>query len=203
MKRRFQFKSVRTKLITSFLAVAAVVAVVAVFGVSVANDVQKNVRRGAGELSLTSAVGDLQYAGRSVALQENSIAFDHNANVDASGDLDSLKAAVGDFRTGYATVARANLTKGQRAALDEAKGAFDKYISQTDEINRNFALGTLQSVAAANAGVGDLHSGQIADPLARLADSVAKQSARANAAAHSKSGSDRTMMIATGVFAAL
>jgi methyl-accepting chemotaxis protein len=201
VKRRFQFKSVRTKLITSFLAVAAVVAVVAVLGVSLAGAMKSNIRNGADEFALNHEVGDLRYASRSVALQENSAAFDHNAGVDASGDLDSFKSAVADFRTGYATIARADLTKDQRAALDEAKRAFDTYVSQSDEINRNFALGTLQGTAAANAGVGDLHSGQIADPLSRLADSVQKQTARENAAATKRSSSDRTMMIVAGVFA--
>ena len=74
-----------------------------------------------------------------VAVAENSIAYDETSHSDPAADLQSLQQAASASSTDAQTVGRLPLSQVERAQLDAANTALAAYMSQSEQINADFA----------------------------------------------------------------
>ncbi len=189
---------VGVRLAVAFGLVALLVVGIAGLGASIASTQQADARRSNTDLTSTQAIRDLKSAAISVAVAENSVAYDYASKSDPSGDLQGLSDALASFTNGYATVAAARLDGAQRATLTSAKDALDAYASQSAAINRDFKAGTPSAVKAANAGVAALKFSTVTNPLDIVAASLTKQANHRNASASAEAASARSHALVLG-----
>jgi methyl-accepting chemotaxis protein len=190
--------TVGTRLAVSFGLVSLLVVVVTGLGMSIADSQRADAQRSSSDLALTQAIRDLKFDATSVAVAENSVAYDYSSASDASGDLQGLSDGIAQYDQGYTTVAAQPLNASQRATLTSSKRALDNYAGQSSTINRDFKIGTSTAVKAANDGVAALKFSTVTDPLNTLATSLTKQAAARNAHAASSASANRDRVLALG-----
>jgi methyl-accepting chemotaxis protein len=189
---------VGARLAVAFGLVSLLVVMVTGVGVTVAAAERADATRSSADLQLTQAIRDLKFDATTVAVAENSVAYDFSSASDPSGDIQGLTDGVTTFDHGYATVAAQRLTAAERATLASSKQALDAYVSQSNTINRNFKVGNPIAVKAANDGVAALKFSTVTDPLNNLAVALTKQAAMRNAHAASSAAANRNRVLFLG-----
>jgi methyl-accepting chemotaxis protein len=200
---RFRNIKVGTRLAAAFGVVALLVAAVAGLAVSVASAQQTAARHSRADIATTQAIRDLKFDATSVAVAENSVAYDYSSAADASGDLQGLSDALKAFADGYQVVASQQLGAGDAKLLATARQALNIYAGQSAEINRDFKSATPASLKAANDGVAALKFSSVTNPLSALAASLTKQADGRDASASRSASTNRTTIVALGGLALL
>jgi methyl-accepting chemotaxis protein len=182
----------------AFGVIALLVVAVAGLGVSVAESQRTDAQRSSQDLATTQAIRDLKFDATSIAVAENSVAYDYASASDPSGDLQGFNDAVTAFQKTFASVAARQLAPADAKSLAEAKNALGVYLGQSTQINQNFKSGTPDAIKAANDGVAALKFSAVTDPLSRLAASLTKQASNRNNDAAAAASSNRNRVLVLG-----
>lgn len=194
---------VRTKLVASYGLLTLLVVVVLSLGVVAAASARSNGYSARDEVATTAAVKQLQLDAASVAVAENSVAFDYNSHSTATGDLQSFRQGVSAYRAQSAAVSRLALNTSERSELEAADKAFTTYVNVSRSINTNFGIGTRASLAAAYKGVAALAFGTVTAPLERLVGEVSAHVRARTAAAIGSAGTSEEVLLILGALAVL
>ncbi len=194
---------VRTKLMASYGLVTALVVIVLALGVVAAASARANGTSARDEVATTAAVKQLQLDAASVAVAENSVAFDYNSHSTATGDLQSFRQGVATYEAQSAAVSRLALDQAERGQLAAAGKAFTTYVDLSRSINTDFGIGTRSSLAAAYNGVAALAFGTVTAPLENLVGDVAAHVKSATGGAISSANTGEEILIILGALAVL
>jgi methyl-accepting chemotaxis protein len=117
-----------------------------------------------------------------VALDENSVAADYASRSSAAGDLASLRTDSAGFLSDYTTVVTKDTLDPQETSwAEQAKQAFNTYMSLSDQANSDFASRQSSAEAKAEPLIGELSVHSILTPADKLAAVQADEVASANA----------------------
>ena len=194
---------ISTRLVAAFALLTGLLAVTAFVAYGVAGQFHTAALRSTVSERQARQAGDAAFAAASVALDENSVAYDFSSRSDPSGDLQSLAADETTARAAIQGLAGAAQSTAQRDAVGTAQTALEAYVAQSAAINKDFHLGTPAALARASTGVAALHYGKIADPLAAFATDQQKRSAVRSAAAGRTATRDRSVVVGTAALAVL
>ena len=191
-----------TKLGASFGVLTSLLLIVTGLGVGVASPVSSDVRNGSRSVAATEALKALQLDAATVAIAENSVAYDYASHSDPSADARSFQTATTAYRTD-ADRAGAGLDAAERSLLGAADNALGSYVALAAQINADFVTGTAGAVRAANAGVAALAFSQVTGPLQHLEEQLNATAGRQDTAALSSASANRTLILGLGLLAAL
>lgn len=202
-RRALVHMSVRTKLVGSYVLLIVLVLATAAFGITAASAAKSNASNAKAQVHETTMLKQLQLDAASVAVAENSVAFDYTSNSPASGDLASFSAASAAYSADAHLAASLPLSAAQRADLATANAAFATYHSLGGRINSDYATNTKASLADAAKAVATLSFGSITTPLQRLVESAAAGLSRSTASALSAASGKQTLVLVLGIVALL
>jgi methyl-accepting chemotaxis protein len=191
-----------TKLGASFGALTLLLLIVTGLGVGVASPVSSDVRNGSRSISATEAVKALQLDATTIAIAENSVAYDYASHSDPAADIQSLQSGTASFRTD-AVRAGFGLDAAESSRLEAADAAVDSYTALATRINAEFVNGSPAASRAANAGVAALAFHQVTAPLQQLEGDLNTAVSRQSKAALSSASSNRTLILGLGLLAAV
>jgi len=166
--------------------IAIVVLVVAGLALHTASADRANAKAARSAVLATTALKQMQLDGASVAVAENSVAFDYASHAGASGDLQSFSQASAAFASDAKSVGALKLTRVERADFNAATTALSAYVKLSRSVNNDFAIGTPAALKAAGVGVAALAFGTVTAPLGDL---VSRYSAGLHAATNSAASS--------------
>jgi methyl-accepting chemotaxis protein len=192
-----------TKLAASFGGITMLLLVVTGLGVGVASPVSSDIHHGSQSVRATEAVKTLQLDAATVAIAENSLAYDYASHSDPSADAMSFQAAGVAFNSDALTVGQLALDPSERGKLSQARSALTDYLAQSNQINTDFVTGTAASLKAANIGVAALAFSLVTSPLEQLEQQLNTTGDRQSAAALSSASSNRDLILGLGLLAAL
>ncbi|MDA8295510.1 MAG: HAMP domain-containing methyl-accepting chemotaxis protein [Actinomycetota bacterium] len=195
--------SVRAKLIGSYVVLIVLVLATAALGITAASAAKSNASNAKTQVHETTVLKQLQLDAASVAVAENSVAFDYTSNSPASGDLAAFSAATAAYSADSRLAASLPLRAAERADLAKANAAFATYRALGERINADYATNTKASLADAASGVAALSFGSITTPLQQLVDSAAAGLSRSTTAALSAASGKQTLVIVLGIVALL
>ena len=193
--------SVRARLVGSYVLLIVLVLATAALGITAASAAKSNASNAKAQVRETTLLKQLQLDAASVAVAENSVAFDYSSHGPASGDLASFAAATAAYASDSRLAAGLPLSAADRADLTKANAAFTSYRSLGARINGDFATNTKASLADAATGVAALSFGSITAPLQQLVDSAATGLARSTSAALAAANGKQTLVLVLGIIA--
>jgi len=192
-----------TKAVSGVVAVVVVVVALGAFGVVASSRSADNAQAGLRTVRSVRAIKTFQLDAATLAVAENSIAYDYASRSDPSADLQSFSDAVKATSADVATLAASTLTPAEQLDLHDAVSALATYKQQSAAINQEFLTRTAASVNLANQGVAALAFHTITQPLASLETSQTSAGNQLLATDRSSARRDRTIMLVMVLLAVL
>jgi len=192
-----------TKAVSGVVAVVVVVIALGAFGVVASSRSAENAQAGLHAVGSVRAIKTFQLDAATLAVAENSIAYDYASKSDPSADLQSFNDAVKATSADVATLTASRLSAAEQLDLHDAVTALAAYKQQSAAINQEFLTHTPASVSSANQGVAALAFHTITQPLAALETSQTTAGNQALAADRSSARRDRMVMLVMVLIAVL
>ena len=199
----FRRLNVRGKLVASYTLLTVLVLVMLGLGVAAASTARSDGTATRTELAMTRSVKQLQDDAATIAVAENSVAFDYASHGSATADRQSLAQGIAAYSAQSRAVGAFALDARERSNLASANAAFTTYASLSRQVNADFALNTRSSLAAAGTGVAALSFGSITTPLGVLVDQVSAQVDARTGAAIASANSERNLVLGFGLLVVL
>ncbi|MDA8291974.1 MAG: methyl-accepting chemotaxis protein [Actinomycetota bacterium] len=194
---------VRTKLVASYSILTVLVLAMVGLGISAASAARTDASATRVDVGLTRAVKQLQIDAATIAVAENSVAFDYSSHASATGDRQSLAQGIAAYTADSRAVARFALDASEQADLAKANVAFRTYASISDQANADLALNTKASLARAGAGIAALSFGSITTPLNALVAHVGAATDASTASSIASAADERNLVFGFGLLVVL
>ena len=190
------------RLALGFGSVLALLVVVVGIGWSTADSAGSTARQGADDTHWATVRTHLEVDGLNLAEYVNTVAADYEGHLSTTaGDLASARSARQAFLSDYATLLTDSLSPQETALAQQAKAAFDSYVSGYDKALQDFSRGTAAGTVAGTNLVASLDETTVLDPVDKLSAGQAAEVAASDASAVSSAGSSRDLMLVVGALA--
>ncbi|HUY29530.1 MAG TPA: methyl-accepting chemotaxis protein [Acidimicrobiales bacterium] len=194
---------VRTKLVASYALLTVLVLAMLGLGVAAASTARSDATATRVDVAMTRAAKQLQIDAATIAVAENSVAFDYASHASATGDLQSLTQGVAAYAADSRALAAYSLDASERANLAKANTAYTTYANLAHQVNADLATNTRASLARAATGVAALSFGSITAPLNTLVSEVTAQMSARTAASIASAANERNLVLGFGILVVL